>query len=128
MQIEAHHVGDHVAAGLVHRDAVASEGRGVGGEPFDARWGEQHRSDPVTRLDQPVEGDVALDDEQLVTLVAATKRLVVQRPIVVEPRIVATFDDGRAQRANTCESSANALNSSAFPEGSSRNIVDCSPT
>lgn len=29
--------------------------------------------------------------------------------------------------AKTCESSANALNSNAFPAGSSRNIVHCSP-
>ncbi len=128
MQIEADHLGDHVAADLVHRDAAVRERRCVGGESFDPRGGKQDRSDLVTRLDQPGDRHVALDDEQIVTLVAPTKRLVVQCPIVVEPRIVGTFDDDRAQRANTCESSANALNSSALPDGSSRNIVDCSPT
>ena len=50
----------------------------------------------------------------------AHRHLVVPRPEVVEPGIVGTFDDGRAQRANTCESSAKALNSRALSEGSSR--------
>src|ERR1044071_2936953 len=36
-------------------------------------------------------------------------------------------DDDAHQAANTCESSANAVNSNAFPAGSSRNIVHCSP-
>ena len=36
-------------------------------------------------------------------------------------------DDNARHPANTCESSAKALNSNAFPAGSSRNIVHCSP-
>ncbi len=92
-------------------------------------------------FDQPVDGDEPLGDEQLVALVRPPERLVVQRPVVVEARIVGVGERRdrlasarhrrRSDRVNARrpgESSANALNSRALPDGSRRNIVDCSPT
>ena len=94
-------------------------------------------------FDQPVDGDEALGHEQLVALVRPPVRLVVQRAVVVEAGIVGVGERNRrtglprrqqrwrsrpGQWAKTWRSSANALNSSALPDGSRRNIVDCSPT
>ena len=81
-------------------------------------------------VDQPLDRDEPFGDEQLVAFESAAEGLVVQRPVVVEARVVASIHSRGAtwyQRAKTCESSANDLNSRALPDGSSRNIVDCSP-
>ena len=60
----------------------------LGRESLDPRGREQHRADLVARFDQPVDRDEALGHEQFVTLVRPPVRLVVERPVVVEARIV----------------------------------------
>jgi hypothetical protein len=42
--------------------------------------------------------------------------------------VVLSTGGDRSQRANTCPSSPKALNSSALPLGSKKNMVACSPT
>ena len=65
---------------------------------------------------------------------APPERLVVERPVVVEARIVGVAVTGGRSVTRSVnerrpgESSANDLNSRALPDGSRRNIVDCSPT
>lgn len=57
---------------------------------------------------------------------------VARRQALALPERVGRARPGRAsrprQRANSCERSRKALNSSALPEGSRKNIVACSPT
>jgi len=95
MQVEAHHIGNHLAIRDEHGHVAGCDAREVRSEALDARGREEHRPDDMSGFHQPGDGDVALDDEQLVGFVPPPERLVVQRPVVDEPIVGGIIDDDR---------------------------------
>ena len=89
MQIEPGYLGEHIAAGYVHRACEFAQHR------FHAHVtlvGDEHRSHGVTRCDEPLDHVDAFSNEELIALEPLAMLWVAQTDVVGHPRIVGTGD------------------------------------